>query len=323
MHTILKSVLARTLALALTFITGSALAATPVAVWNGDFATLTKGGVTLDLNGNDATAKRYIQISTDYGIKLTGFSSTQVTVLVGYQNLSTSDTTTDKHCLCTLGSEASDGNDDLVGAAVIPSSKEITGVYQSGWWESSSNRRAKTKYPRDTTSATEYFFAYSQDHNGNTGGDLYLSGDNGTFTRYWGNSGLKASNTALNRAAIGGPARHGTRYSGYGIVSCSGMKITRIAVFTQCLSTDELAAFKWERNWTAAQSGDWSNAENWEDGVVPQKGDTAVIPADAVVNVDAAANTTGVGVQGTGTIIVHHSGNFGNANVPSDIKLPS
>ena len=81
------------------------------------------------------------------------------------------------------------------------------------------------------------------------------------------------------------------------------MKITAIAIFDQCLSADEISAFKWERNWTATQPGDWSDSANWEGGVVPQNGDTVIIPVDAVVNVDDEASLAGVAIEGSGTIV--------------------
>ena len=291
----LKSIITAAFALAASFIIGSALAVdapTPVAVWNGDFSELTKGGITLDLNGNTSVDTTAIKITTDYGVKLTGFSTKTPTILVGYKNLSTSDTSADKRCLISLGSADNDNNADLVGATVIPSSKEITGVFQSGWWESSSNRRAKKTYPWDTTVDTEHFFAYAQDHSGNTGAYFYLNDGDGQYTLYWGNSGLKSSNAALDRAAIGGPARHGARYSSNGIVACSGMVITRIAVFNSVLGVADLAAFDFDfptrmYSNTLATDGATVPAGTYGDIVVPDYGykatsyDTQTVIGDA------------------------------------------
>ena len=261
----IRSLFVAAIALAASFITGSAWAdaPTPVAVWNGDFSELTKDGITIDLNGNyKAEDNSYLQITQDYGVKLTGFSLKAPTILVGYENLSADDTTANNLCFVTLGSSATADYEDLVGAAVIPSTKEITGINSSGWWEKAANRRAKVSYPMVTTREGEHFFAYSQDHSGNTGAYFYLNDGGNYFKIYWGHPDLKATSTALNRAAIGGPARHGSRYSGYAITPCAGMKITRIAIFDKMLSAAELAEFSFEP--VSAKPGTvvtWSNLD--------------------------------------------------------------
>ena len=62
-------------------------AATPVAVWDGDFTTMTKGVYTLSENGN-TKMDSYLQISGDYGILLTSTDALNVfTVIVRCEGL--------------------------------------------------------------------------------------------------------------------------------------------------------------------------------------------------------------------------------------------
>ena len=59
----------------------AAMAATPVAVWDGDFTTLTKGTFTLSENGNTKTDS-YLQISGDNGITVTSTDALNVFMVI-------------------------------------------------------------------------------------------------------------------------------------------------------------------------------------------------------------------------------------------------
>ena len=56
-------------------------AATPVAVWDGDFTTLTKGTFTLSENGNTKTDS-YLQISGNNGITVTSTDALNVFTVI-------------------------------------------------------------------------------------------------------------------------------------------------------------------------------------------------------------------------------------------------
>ncbi len=64
--------------------------------------------------------------------------------------------------------------------------------------------------------------------------------------------------------------------------------------------------------WTGTQTDDWNDSTNWNQGNVPNSGNTAVIRGDRTATINSAVPNTGfsVGFNGVGTLIIQAGGSL-------------
>jgi len=189
----------------------SAHAATPVAVWDGDFKTTVKGNYTLDANGNTVAADGSTITIASKGVKVS-FSemSAGVTVMYKYSDLSTGK----EQALATVKS-GSYGN--VVGVELTTNNK-TKGIWQGSSWS--------TEDSSFTASSGKFAMTYKHD-----GGTYAYSVANGSRTQIYGRSDLKSSNYKPEGVNVGGMDSS---------LGATGMKISAIAVFNSVLSEDDM-----------------------------------------------------------------------------------
>ena len=227
----------------------AAMAATPVAVWDGDFSPseLTKftgyelvdwqkthGGVSHE----GGTATDYSSVTIDRNNQGLMFNASSampgVTVLVKYSNLESSSS---KGRVLAASCVTSSHQYDRTGITLKSDGKLI------GLWNSSTTENSDTDNGTASGSIAAsgvMAFAYST-----AGTYLYYGArcaDIST-TAAWGSSGLKAStDTAIYGAAIGG-MNAGASRNGY--EAAKGMTIEALAVFDRVLTVAEMNAYIW------------------------------------------------------------------------------
>ncbi|MBQ8125387.1 MAG: LamG domain-containing protein [Kiritimatiellae bacterium] len=204
-------------------------AATPVAVWNGNFDK-TVPGYTLNLNGNALSAdKSAITIDQTYAGVDINFASAQsaMTVLVKYANLESGSNAKIVATSCNM----SDYSKDRTGVD-LQTNDALRGMWYNGGWSDFD--------PYEGTIAATGYFAFTYKPGGGT--YLHTKEAAGAFpeTATWGTSGLHSSNDSIYGATIGG-MRSGSINTNWR--AASGMEITAIAVFDSVLTVDELNAY--------------------------------------------------------------------------------
>ena len=228
----------------------AAMAATPVAVWDGDFSPgeltkfsgyelvdwqMTHGGVSHESGATDVDYSSVTIDRNNQGLMFNASSAMPgVTVLVKYSNL-----------------ESSSSNGRVLAASCVTSSHQYdrTGITLKsdgtlvGLWNSSTtansdtdNGTASGSIARSGVMAFTYSTAGTYLYYGESCADI-------STTAAWGSSGLKAAaDTAIYGAAIGGMNADASR-NGY--EAAKGMTIEALAVFDRVLTVAEMNAYIW------------------------------------------------------------------------------
>ena len=250
-------------------------AATPVAVWDGDF-TATQTGFTLNRSGNAISADNStITIDQDVGVKVdftTGFS-TAMTVMFKYSDLAFD-------AQKTLATSFCSGGDENRTGVYAASGGTINGIWNTADWGNASQTLSK--------SSGVLAFCY---HKSNGTSLYYISAD-GTRAELFNKSGLKASgDTAINGCTIGGErAKTGATL----LSAATGMKITGIAIFEGTLTEGEMTHYIWPNDvveYTLTLDGtatSWSAGE-WKAGEASVDAPTAGF---ATINLTASTTLT-------------------------------
>jgi hypothetical protein len=225
-------------------------AATPVAVWDGDFS-VTQTGYTLNLNDNTLSSdKSTITISQNVGVTVTKDEDTfsgGFTVLVRYSDLNTA--LADKQVLAT--STLTDAN-DRTGVTLNQSGKSC-GIWDGGSWNSSGTFNSMTS---DQSSGVLAFMHYSTTSYSGVGTKLFSLGKHSAASTTIMNAGTLGSNNDINKyksIAIGGRSAAADGFSG-----ATGMKISGIAVFSGILTEQEMLDYRWPTDVSLAVDEDTS-----------------------------------------------------------------
>ena len=250
-------------------------AATPVAVWDGDFSA-TQTGYTLNLSGNALSQDNStITIDQDVGVKVdftTGFADA-MTVMFKYSDLSFDAQKTIATSFCSGGDENRTG-------VYLASGGTANGIWNTTDWA----------HPSSTAfSASSGVLAFSYHKSNGTG--LYYIDSAGVRTEIFFNSSLKASgDAAINGCTIGGERDK----SGVTLLSAAtGMKITGIAVFNGTLSEAEMTHYIWPND----VIGEYSltldgTTTNWSAGAWKSGETTVSAPTDGNATINLTASTT-------------------------------
>ena len=220
----------------------AAFAATPVAVWDGDFSqdNASQNGWRID-NRNETHAADWSSVTLDrdnQGLMINSESGKSgMTVLVKYSGLSNS---ASAHRVLAASCVTAAYKYDRTGITLKSDGKLV------GLWNSSTSASSDIDNGMASGSiASSGVMAFTY---GNGGTYLYYGSDTASIssTAAWGASGLKSSsdsdNSSIYGAAIGGMCAEASR-SGY--EAAKGMTISGIAVFDRVLSVEEMTGYIW------------------------------------------------------------------------------
>ncbi len=289
----------------------AAMAATPVAVWDGDFSPseLTKftgyelvdwqkthGGVSHE----GGTATDYSSVTIDRNNQGLMFNASSampgVTVLVKYSNLESSSS---KNRVLAASCVTSSHQYDRTGIT-LKSNGTLVGLWNSSTTENSDtdNGTASGSIAASGVMAFAYSTAGTYLYYGARCADI-------STTAAWGSSGLKAStDTAIYGAAIGG-MNAGASRNGY--EAAKGMTIEALAVFNRVLTVAEMNAYVWpsEVQTIPVAEGIAVSSINSQIDANTYKAVKVVAEDGATITVDEAFSTAlPIAVSSTGSIML-------------------
>ncbi len=289
--------LAATLALAAA-LPISASAATPLAVWDRDFTTLTKGTFTLSENGNTKTDS-YLQISGDNGITVTSTDALNVfTVIMRCSGLNLA---ADKAqvLFTSYASDTVDNNDyrNLTGVNLPTNNAICRGIWSAADWNN--NDAVQGSIPGNYTT----LIYNHQQTNGTYGYALGpTSGEDETVVRttLYSVVGLRSSGTTYHGFNIGG--LRGTTSST--LLPATGLKITSLAVFSGTLSEAEMKGYYFpsEIQTIDVNANTSVSAINAQYNSTTYKAAKVTVASGVTITVDAAFNAKIQSVSSTGSI---------------------
>lgn len=235
----MTSVVKKALALIVAVCGGVALGAvsgTRLAVWDGDFSNLSQTGAALDFNDgaaeyveDGAGNKVGIKIgNSGKGLLLKTFSESGITVVFAYSNLTVH---VEKPTALAVVTAA---QADDVGAG-ITTAGDGEGYNRGSVYSGSSNPIPNT----DKNAIQYYALVYAADSSGACPGTLaYHITDAGLVSTNYYASGLKytAQGRKVTAVALGGCAQTGSSF-----VSANGMVLTKVMLYSGCLSKLDLA----------------------------------------------------------------------------------
>ena len=261
-------------------------AATPVAVWDGDFGTLTKGAYTLSENGNTRTDS-YLQISGDYGILLTSTDALNVfTVIMRCEGLNLA--AADAQVLFT--SYASDSQANLTGMYLLAAN------WDGNDW---SGETGATKNP---VPATYTKLVYN--HQQTNGTYAYALGPTSAVdntlvrTTLYSVVGLRSSGTTYYGCNIGG-LRGATSET---FLPATGLKITALAVFEGTLTEAEMKAFAFESEKTPLAINADTTVSAINTALAGAGAATLNVSSDVTITLDTAFDANSVSFVSSGTV---------------------
>lgn len=230
----LTRTIVRTFAFALALCaTGGAWAATPVAVWDGDFTTMTKGTYTLSENGNTKT-DTYLQISGNNGVLVTSTEALNVfTVIMRCSGLNLA--SANSQVLFTSYGAANSPHDNKTGVNLPANNAVCRGIWEGADWNSGATQGS---VPANYTTLI-------YNHQQTNGTYAYALGptsdvdDTVVRTTLYSVVGLRSSGTTYKGFAIGG--LRGTTSAT--LLPATGLKITSIAVFSGTLTEAEMKSY--------------------------------------------------------------------------------
>ncbi len=263
----------------------AAFAATPAAVWDGDF-TATQTGFTLNRSGNAISQDNStITIDQSVGVKVdstAGFSAA-MTVMFKYSDLAFDAQKTLVTSFCS-------GKDENRTGVYAASGGTINGIWNTADWGNASQ----------TLSASSGVLAFCY-HKSN-GTSLYYVNTDGTRLELFNKSGLKASgDTAINGCTIGGErAKSGATL----LSAATGMKITGIAIFDGILTEAEMTGYVWpsEIQTIDVNANTSVSAINAQYDSTTYKAAKVTVASGVTITVDAAFSEKIQSVSSTGSI---------------------
>ena len=220
---------------------GFASAADPVAVWDGDFTTMTQGTYTLSENGNTKT-DTYLQISSDQGILLTSSEALNVfTVIVRCEGLNLS--SANNQVLFTASETSPNTRGNLVGVHLPANNAACRGIWNGADWSPTSATIGYAQFVQNQVPVNYTTLIYN--HQQTYGNYAYALGptsdvdDSVLCTTLYSIVGLRSSGSTYNGCAIGG--LRGTTSSSF--LSATGLKIKSLALFSGTLSEAEMKSY--------------------------------------------------------------------------------
>ena len=266
------------LAVAFMLCATSAWAATPVAVWDGDF-TASQTGFNLNRNGNAISQDNStITIDKNVGVKVdftTGVDA--ITVMFKYSELALNAQKTIATSFCS-------GYDENRTGVYLVSGGTVKGIWNTSDWANPSET------PLSQSSGI-LAFCYSK----SSGTALYYVTSSAS-TQLYNRSDLKAGNdTAINGCTIGGErAKTGATL----LSAATGMKITGLAIFNGTLSGSDMTGYVWPSDKYVIEI---SESKSWSQLTVPEgvKNIVLNITGDATLTIDENISLDELGITST------------------------
>ena len=272
----------------------AAFAATPVAVWDGDFTTLTKGTFTLSENGNTKTDS-YLQISGDNGITVTSTDALNVfTVIMRCSGLDLAA----ENAQVLFTSYVNDSQANLTGFYLLSGNSNTKGIWAGADW---SGETGATKNPVPSNYTTLIY--NHQQTNGTYGyalGPTSSEDETVVRTTLYSVVGLRSSGSTYKGFAVGG--LRGTTNAT--LLPATGLKITSLAVFSGTLSEAEMKGYLFPSEIQAINiSADTTvSAINAQYDSTTYKVAKVTVASGVTITVDAAFNAKIQSVSSTGSI---------------------
>ncbi len=216
------------LACAALMLCGGAWAATPVAVWDGDFNVLTKNGYTININGNTNNGKD-ITIGATQGVIVSGGDI--YTIVVKTSAYTPTQASNPEVTLSMLN-----GDSAYVGYGVL-NDKKGYGIWAgSAWGVNYSGRNFGSVI---VNSETENVFALSYSYSANSQVLQGTTGYGNGTKKNW--SDLRSDRFAKSTGVlIGGP-----KSSSNTLKSMNGLKIFAIAIFGADATENDIKTYTW------------------------------------------------------------------------------
>ncbi len=269
-------------------------AATPVAVWDGDFTTLTKGTFTLSENGNTKTDS-YLQISGNNGITVTSTDAINVfTVIMRCSGLDLAA----ENAQVLFASYVSDSQANLTGYYLLSGNSNTKGIWDGVDWSGESEA---TKNPVPANYTTLIY--NHQQTNGTYGyalGPTSSEDETVVRTTLYSVVGLRSSGKTYYGFNIGG--LRGTTSAT--LLPATGLKITSLAVFSGTLSEAEMKGYIFPSEIQAINiSADTTvSAINAQYDSTTYKAAKVTVASGVTITVDAAFSEKIQSVSSTGSI---------------------
>ncbi len=274
-------------------------AVTPLATWDNDFSTLTKGSWTLDANGNTiADDKASVSVTGAYGILLKSTANVDAhTLIIRCKNLDLAAT----HNQVLFSSTHSDGtqaNKNQVGAYLKAEDAKVYGIWQGGVYGASTSSTIPSTYTtlayNIRPSAGTYVYALSP------------SGDTYSSTTVFSHTGLRSSLATYNGINIGG-LREAKKDE---LPPATGLEITAIAVFSGTLSEAEMKNFRFGSEIEAYAGSDVKASEL--NTAFAGKTDIYIkLDAGATLILDTALSAKALHLASDGTLLIKGTGDDG------------
>ncbi len=219
----------------------SAIAATPVAVWDNNFNEATKGGYTLNLNGNTAvmdsanTVTNALKVTGDKGIFFSRTANGNwMTVLVRYSGLDRASSYA--QVLFMAHNTNTSSYPDLVGLCLKPNNGKVDGVWVQKVW-------GNEGYNIPDLSTTLVYQFNKENGNGSSLYSLNKNDVDATVTEVYKRTDLTFSKTSYDGFSIGGLIDMSETATN-NVKPAMGLTITAVAVFEESLSETDMASYK-------------------------------------------------------------------------------
>lgn len=223
-------------ALMVSFISKAVLAATPIAVWDGDFSTLTKGGITINVNGNTlAQDNSSIAVSGSNGILLNSATAGGMNVVTVVTRCSGIDLNSENNQVIYAMN-----NNNLVGVYLAANNAAAAGIWSGGLFTPNASHGTLTQ-----GSIPAGYTSLIINHRQTEGAHVYAY-DGTTLTTLYSLIGLRSSGTSYTQMAIGGLSGATSDT----IKPAQGLTITSIAIFQGTLSNEEMKAFRFDSEYS-------------------------------------------------------------------------
>ena len=273
-------------------------AATPIAVWDGDFTTLTKGTFTLSENGNTKTDS-YLQISGNNGITVTSTEALNVfTVIMRCSGLNLAAENA-QVLFTSYANDTVDNNDyrNLTGVNLPANNAVCRGIWSAADWNN--DEATQGSVPANYTT----LIYNHQQTNGTYGyalGPTSSEDDTVVRTTLYSVVGLRSSGTTYHGFNIGG--LRGTTSTT--LLPATGLKITSIAVFSGTLTEAEMKAYSFPSEIQAinVSSDTYVSAINALYDSTTYKAARVTVASGLTITVDEAFSEKIQSVSSTGSI---------------------
>ena len=284
---------------AVVFSIGSAAvwAATPLAVWDGDFTSATQGDFSITATNGNTIAKTSITIAEGAtgGVVFTGPNSSlnNSTFIIKGSNLNLK-SENNQYLLSAHQNSLGGGNGDAsynkVGVSLKAQNEKVQGIWQNAMYENTGSQQVALPL----TSGSVIVINIQV----NNGVFVYEITD-GQITKVYGHTALKVSNTNYKGFTLGGVYEKASS----DLSPAAGWQIEKIAVFGSTLTEAEILAYTFPSEIQTIEVAENTTASAINGRIASGANLVNLNVADGVeITLDAAFSAAGVHIASTGSI---------------------